>query len=262
MNLQSFDVPPNTEAWKCQDFKRPFGDQEVDVIKWESQMTPGSHHLTLFDTPGAEDGPLTDCPNGPNNLDTAYAYGSQVPKWVSTFPDGVGELIPTGIGFTINSHYVNTTAETIHAEVMVKISVAAPGAVTQHAGAWEGVLYSISVPPTQGSPVRVGSTCKLPQDMNVFAIAGHMHDHGTNFVATSGGQMLAQTNEVASPPTYFSTPLQLKKGDDMTWSCDYTNQTDQTLVYGPSALTNVMCNVVVAFYPLMDLNSALTSCNQ
>jgi hypothetical protein len=262
MSMQSFDVPPNTETWKCQDFKSPFGDQQVDVIKWESQMTPGSHHMTLFDTPNANDTPLIDCPNGSGNHDTAYAYGSQVPKQVSTYPDGVGELIAPGIGFTINSHYVNTTGANIHAEVVIKVSVAAPGVVKEHAGGWQGVLYSISVPPTEGKPVTVGSTCKLPQDMNVFAIAGHMHEHGTNFIAKSGGKVLAQTDEVASAPTFFSPPLQLKKGDDITWSCDYTNETDHTLVYGASALTNVMCNTVVAFYPLMDLNNTLMSCFQ
>jgi hypothetical protein len=260
MHLQTFDVPPNTEAWKCQDFKTPFGNQQVDVIKWENQMTPGSHHLTVFETPNANDGPLIDCQNGPSNGDLAYAYGSQVPHAVSTVPEGVGQVMQAGIGFTLNSHYVNTTATKIHAEVMLKISVAAPGVVTQHAGIWEGVLGSISVPPTHGTPVTVGSSCTLPQDMKVFAIAGHMHEHGTNFVAKSGGQMLAQTDEVASPPTYFSPPLQLKKGDDITWSCDYTNATGQALVYGPSALTNVMCNTVVAFYPTTDVNNALLAC--
>jgi hypothetical protein len=225
-------------------------------------MTPGSHHFTVWNTAGAEDGPLTDCPNGPNHPDLTYAYGSQVPKYVATFPEGVGELMPTGIGFTMNSHYVNTTAETIHAEVAVKVFIAAPGVVKQHAGGWEGVLFSISVPPTQGKPVTVGSTCKAPMDMTVYAVAGHMHEHGTNFIATSGGQVLAQTDEVASAPTYYSTPLQLKKGDEVTWSCDYTNQTNNTLVYGPSALNNVMCNVIIAFYPITDITGAFSFCFQ
>ena len=261
MKMQSFDVPPNTEAWKCQDFKSPFENQQVDAIKWESHMTPGSHHMTVFDTANANDGPLIDCMNGANNLDFAYAFGSQIPNAVTTFPDGIGQLIPSGIGFTINSHYVNTTAKNIHAEVVVKVSVAAPGVVKQHAGGWEGVLYSISVPPTQGKPVTVGATCKLPQDMTVFAISGHMHEHGANFIAKSGGQVLARTDEVAAAPTLFSPPLQLKKGDDITWSCDYTNETGKTLVWGPSALTNVMCNTVVGFYPITDLYHALLSCS-
>jgi hypothetical protein len=48
----------------------------------------------------------------------------------------------------------------------------------------------------------------------------------------------------------------------VTWSRDYTNQTDHALVYGPSAITNVMCNVVLAFYPLIDLNNAVMNCFQ
>ena len=259
MTLASFTVPPNTEVWKCQDFASPFGGDQVDVVGWDFQMTPGSHHMTLFNTPGASDGPLIDCPNGPTK-DTTYAFGAQVPKATFKFPQGIGELIPSGWGFTINSHYVNVTAAPIQAEVVIRILVAAPGVVTQHAGGYEGVLLSIVVPPTHGTPVNVGSSCTIPQDMYLIAASGHMHHRGSHFVATSGGKNLMQTDEVGSPPTTFSPPVLLKAGADITWSCDYENETDSNLIYGISALNNVMCNTVLSFYPVDSANNAFLSC--
>ena len=259
MKIQSFTVPANSEAWKCQDFASPFDNKQVDVIGWDFEMTPGSHHMTLFNTPNATNGPLVDCLNGPGG-DTSYAFGAQAAKAAFKFPDGVGELIPSGLGFTINSHYVNATSASIQAVVSIKILVAKPGVVTQHSGGFEGVLYSISVPPTNGKPVTVGSSCTIPQDMNLLAISGHMHDRGSHFVATSGGKMLLQTDEVGAAPTLFAPAMQLKAGTDITWSCVYENETDQPLIYGPSAMNNVMCNTVLAFYPIQDESAALLSC--
>jgi len=259
VTMSSFTVPPNSEAWKCQDFANPFGGEQVDITTWDFDMTPGSHHMTLFNQPGATDGPLVDCPNGPSKP-TSYSFGAQSAKSEYKYPQGIGEAIPAGTGFTVNSHYVNTTAEPIHAVVVIRMFVASPGVVTQHAGGYEGVLLSISVPPTKGQPVTVGSSCTIPQDMNLLAAAGHMHDHGSHFIATSGGKTLIETDDTASLPNTFSPPMQLKAGADITWSCDYTNETDAPLIYGPSALTNVMCNTVLAFYPIKDVNNPLLSC--
>ncbi len=259
LTMTSFTVPPNSEAWKCQAFANPFGGQQVDITTWNFDMTPGSHHMTLFNLPGASAGALYDCPDGPPTA-TSYSFGAQAAKSIYKYPDGVGEAIPAGMGFIVNSHYVNTTAASIQAVVVIKMLVAAPGVVTQHAGGFEGVLLSISVPPTGGQTTMVGSSCTLPQDMNLLAAAGHMHDNGSHFIVTAGGKTLLTTDETGSLPNTFSPPLQLKAGTEITWSCIYHNATDAPLVYGPSALTNAMCNTVLAFYPIKDINNPLLSC--
>ncbi len=259
IKMTSFTVPPNSEIWKCQGFANPFGGKQVDITTWDFQMTPGSHHMTLFNMPGGTASPIVDCPDGVPNA-TSYSFGSQTAKSVYTYPAGVGETIPTGMGFIINSHYINATAEPIQAEVVIKMGVAAPGSVTQHAGGFEGVLLSISVPPTGGQPMTVGSKCTLPQDMTVLAASGHMHHRGSHFIASAGGKTLIETDETGSPPNTFSPPLQLKAGTDITWSCVYKNETTDTLIYGQSALTNVMCNTVLAFYPITDINNPTLGC--
>jgi hypothetical protein len=258
LTMTPFTVPPGSEVWKCQDFANPFGGQ-VDIKRWDLAMSAGSHHLTLFNVTGATNGALVDCPNGVPKA-TSYSFGGQVQKSTYTAPDGVGSAIPATTGFTMNSHYVNVTAAPIDAEVTVTMFVAAPGVVTQHAGAYEGLLYTISIPPT-GQPVKVGGSCTLPQDMNVIATAGHMHRRGSHFIATSGSTTLFETDQWSdSPPKQIAPPLLLKAGTDLTWSCDYTNETSATLTYGESALTNVMCNAVLIFYPIQDINDPVASC--
>jgi hypothetical protein len=260
LTMSGFTVPPGSEVWKCQDFANPFGGQQVEIRTWDSEMSPGSHHMTLFDQPGATDGALVDCPDGVPKA-TTYSFGAQAEKTSYTFPDGVGALFGAGtMGFTMNSHYVNTSSVPIQARVVVTIFVAAPGVVTQYAGALDALLYSISIPPT-GQPVTIGASCTIPQDMNVIAAAGHMHKRASHFIATSGGTTLFETTEWSgSPPGILSPPVQLKKGADLTWSCVYTNDTGAPLTYGQSALTNVMCNTVLSFYPIRDVNNALLTC--
>jgi hypothetical protein len=259
LTMTSFSVAAGAEVFKCQDFANPFGGGQVDIKAWKVAMSAGSHHMTLFNAPGTSDGPLIDCPGG-GLMEGIYSFGSQIPNATYPYPDGVGETVVAGMGFTVNAHYINIGAMPIEGAVAVTGLVEAPGHVTQHAGAMQFVLLSIDVPPSS-QPVTVGSSCTLPQDMNVFAISAHMHSRATHFDATSGGKMLYAADQLADlPPGAFSPPLQLKAGADLSWSCGYTNETSQDLSYGASALSNVMCNTVLAFYPLQDLNSPLLTC--
>lgn len=259
MTTTSFTVPAGAEVYKCQDFANPFGGGPVDIKAWKVDMNQGSHHMTLFNEPGATDGPLIDCPGG-GLMVGVYSFGSQIPKATYNYPDGVGEAVPAAMGFTVNAHYINVGTAPIEATVAVTGLVAAPGVTTQHAGGIQFVLLTIEVPPST-QPVTVGGSCPLPQDMNVFAISPHMHQRATHFAITSGGTPLYSTDQWQdTPPALFSPPLQLKSGADISWSCNYTNETDQPLSYGGSAINNVMCNTVLAFYPVQDINNPLLTC--
>jgi hypothetical protein len=259
--LDSFTVPAGGEVYKCQDFANPFGGQQVDIKTYQLAMNAGSHHMLLFYSAGATDGRVVDCPQG--GLQTGpFTFGAQSQKVTQTYPDGVGATIPGGMGFTLNSHYVNPGSTPIQAAVQVTMFVAAPGVVTQHAGALQFVLVSLSIPPT-GQPVTVTGSCTLPQDVNLLWTSAHMHRRATNFVATSGGRMLFQTDQWSDPPpARFSPPLLLKAGADITWSCTYVNDTGSALTFGESALTNVMCNSGSGFYPVQDVTNPVIRCLQ
>jgi hypothetical protein len=261
LTMDTFSVPAGGELFKCQNFANPFGGQQVDITTYELAMNAGSHHMILFYSQGATDGPVVDCPQG--GLQTGpFTFGAQSQKVTQTYPEGVGATIPGDMGFMLNAHYVNPGSTAIFAAVKVTMIVAAPGVVTQHAGALQYILTSISIPPT-GQPVTVSGSCSQTQDLNLLWTSSHMHQGATNFVATSGGATLFQTDQWSDPPTaVFSPPLLLKAGTDITWSCTYVNDTGSTLTFGESALTNVMCNSGSAFYPVEDVSNPVLQCLQ
>ena len=256
LTLESFTVPPGGEVYKCQNFSNPFGGGDAEVSEFESHMAKGSHHLLLFYKDGATDGALEDC----SGLEfAATPYSTQLPDDSLSFPDGVAATIPATTGLRIQSHYLNTTADTITAHVAVTFHLAAPGSVTQHAGVLFVVQPNIHIPAHSSQVVT--DDCSIPQDMNLIKAGSHMHKHGTDFIATGAGNTLVHTTTWDDPaPTKFDPPDVLHAGDPLHFACTFQNDGDTPLTFGESASTNEMCIFVGSFFPIAD-GTATIGCN-
>lgn len=248
LTMDSFDVPSGGEVYKCQNFANPFQGKDVDISEFESHMALGSHHMLLFYEPGVSDGPLEDC----SGLEfAATPYSTQLPDDSMPFPPGVAAHLPASEGFRVQSHYLNVTGSTIHAQVQVTFHLADSGTITAHAGVLFLVQDNIDIPPDSTSDVTFD--CHLPQDMNLLKAASHMHKHGTNFTSTIAGQTYYQTNTWDEPkPEFFNPPLAVHKGDPLHFDCTFVNDTAQTLTFGESAQSNEMCILGSNFYPVPD----------
>ena len=89
---EEFTVAPGQETFRCQNFDNPFG-ADVDIVQSEHTMSEGSHHLFVFDSPGAYDDPMTVC----GGLEYArYVHSSQRPHQVFDYPPGWGGASRTG----------------------------------------------------------------------------------------------------------------------------------------------------------------------
>jgi hypothetical protein len=252
-----FDVPAGDEMYMCQDFANPFHGQQVDVIKHESHMPAGSHHLLLFFDTNAKNSGVSSC----SGLEAyPFQYVAQAPNFEMTYPAGVGATIPTSIGFRMNMHYLNTTSETVHAQDRVTMYVAKPGIVTQHAGTIFYSQSSISIPAT-GQPYTATQTCNITQDMNLLSADSHMHQRATSFLATAAGMTLYTTTQWSDPTLkVYSPPIFLPSGTPITWSCTYVNDTGAALTFGESAMTDVMCIYQGSFYPVSDITNPVAYC--
>jgi hypothetical protein len=254
-----FDIPPGAEVYKCQDFANPFGGQQVDVIKHESQMPVGSHHILLFFKDNATDDSVQDC-SGTEAY--PFQYVAQSPNFSMTYPPGIGATIPATTGFRMNMHYLNTSNETIHGQDRVTMYVAKPGLVTQHAGTIFFQQLSIQIPAT-GQPYTSTKSCNVSQDVNLLSADSHMHTRATEFVATANGQTLYQTDRWADPTlSVYTPPVFLASGTPITWSCTYVNDTGSPLTFGESAASNVMCIYQGTFYPVADVTNPILNCVQ
>jgi hypothetical protein len=243
--MEAFDIPPGGEDFRCQNFANPFG-HHVAVLRTDSFMTSGGHHMFAFQREGVVDGPLETC----SGLEFGgNIHGSQLSQGRTTYPEGVGRFHGENQGVRLQVHYLNTSSETVRTEV----------AVTIHADELENVesLASLIFINTFGinvEPFSTGSahnTCSVPHDVNVFTTGSHMHSRGVYFVARADdGQLLYETNEWAEPePWKFDPPRRLREGTTISVDCEYDNPTDQRLSFGESAASNEMCIFSGTYYP-------------
>lgn len=256
IKMDSFDVPSGQEVYKCQNFANPFGGAG-EVTAFESHMTQGSHHLLLFYKNGATDGPLQDC----SGLEfAATPYSTQLPDDALTFPSGVSALVPATMGLRLQSHYLNTSPNTITAHVEVTFHLAKPGEAPQHAGVLFVVEPNFSIAPH--STQTVTHDCKIPFGMNLLKATSHMHQHGTNFLATIAGQTVFQTTQWSDPvPRLFDPALPVSGGDALHFECTFQNDSSSALTFGESALTNEMCIFGASFYPVPSDQIVTVDCN-
>lgn len=254
ITMDTFVVEPGEEVYRCQNFVNPF-EGDVDVGKFESHMTPGSHHLLVFYQKVAETGEATPC----SGLEFhASPYSTQLPEDSVEYPSGVGARVKKADGFRLQSHYLNTTKSPINAVVQVKLHTL-PGGATQQAGVLFMVQPSFKVEPkTQQTVTR---KCKMPLDASIVLASSHMHKHGTHFVASIAGQTVHEVNTWADPPpSRFNPPLAFKKGDPIEFACTFQNDGSVPLTFGESAESNEMCIANMQFFPVPDGSPVTMDC--
>ncbi len=257
LTLDAFTVGPGQEVFKYQDFVNPFNGVDTEITEWESHMSTGSHHLLVFYQQVTSDQPLVD---GNGLMFGPTPYGAQQPDLSITYPQGVAALVPGAQGLRVQVHYLNASPNTLNPTVHVVLHKAMPGTITQHAGVYFMLNPDVTTPPM--SMRTVTKSCSLPFAANLIYATGHMHQHATDFTATTGGTMFYQTSDWSQAPTRALSPaLQVTAGQQITWSCTFNNMTDTTLVFGESAQTNEMCILSGQYYPVPDGMSALQGCN-
>lgn len=247
-------VAPGEEAYFCQNFSNPFG-QDVEIVESESFMTPGSHHMFVFRKVGATDGPVQDC----SGLEFENpVHTAQTPQHLTKYPPGVGRFVSAGTGLRVSAHYLNTSQKPVEAVITVQFKVASAGTMQHHAGALFFLNPSIYVAPFQTGGAK--DTCTLPQDIQLIDVVSHMHSFGTKFDAktSDGKNVYATTNWDDPEPTVFSPPLALGQGTQISYECSYKNTLSQPLTFGESAQTNEMCILSGTYFPAP--NGAVLDC--
>jgi hypothetical protein len=253
LTMGTFTVPANTEVFYCQTFANPWGKQ-VDIKTYDLTMDEGSHHMFAFYSSSNTDGSVAACAAGGLTYG-AFTFVSQTPTSIITFPNTVGATLPSGMGFNLMVHYLNTTTAALTAHVSLTMYLAKPNVVTNHAG----VIFmnnALMTVPATGQPVVSSATMKLNQDVEIMLSSSHMHKFGTNFTYTGtppGGtaQTIYTGTQWDEPkPTVFATPMHFPTGTNYEWSCTDVNNTGKELTFGEYAQTNVMCIAVSIFYPV------------
>jgi len=258
-----FDVPPGTEVQHCYYFKLP-SDVDLDVVKIQIRYLPGSHHMNLFqsnqDVPDHDEdcwGPVDfSRPDNPNGWDMIAGSQSAALDW--DLPSGVAFKLKAHRQMLLQTHYVNaSTQATPTSKGRVKINLVAepdPKKVTAHMGTMFANNVNIAIPPH--SSRSFSTTCGMTNAVKIAALTGHFHSRGRTFSVNLAPDGADPTDEIyrsrdwSEPPfVVLDVPRSLPNGGGLYYTCDYQNDTDTMITFGPHVETQEHCNLFAYFYP-------------
>ncbi len=253
-------APPTEEEKRYQEFKPPEigfqldSDEDIDVIRFDSTMHRGSHHMNVFKLRERDDAfepGIRSCPM----LDTAefdYVYAAQTPTASAVLPENVALKFRARSHFMIQMHYLNAGDSDIKAGVKINLVAVKPGTIKQFAGVITATNLDIDIPPKSTGTVR--GRCVPGRDFKLVGVASHAHkrlqEFKVNFFDGSGEtELLYQTSDWEHPEyIYFRPPLLFTKEQGFTWACTYHNETDRPLREGGRA-EDEMCIAVGYYFP-------------
>ncbi|HVW26181.1 MAG TPA: hypothetical protein VHC69_12480 [Polyangiaceae bacterium] len=243
-----FTLDPGEEAYRCQNFDNPFGGKDTAVNRIVTDMTPGSHHLHIYNLTEGTSRSLEVCTAADFHA-LIHAAGS--PHAETDYPDGMATKIKGSTGLRIQLHYINTTSDPIVGYATTKMSPVADVSTIKD---WVAELYfnrySLTVIPGTST---VTTNCVIPNYYGPITLIGggtHMHSRGTleTAMSSTGAQLAHDTTWDEPPPITYNPPVVLNPGDSITWACTYNNTTGMTLTFGESVQTNEMCIYLARYY--------------
>lgn len=250
-------LQPNEERTVCFYFHTP-NDEPIEVRKWVSDMTPGSHHMIYFNNLGSQpaDGTIDDC--DASNAIPLPMYASQIPHEELVFPldDGAGQPlaqeVSAGTAGFLQMHYLNTTAEPLTVSVTIQAFAHPDNTKVTHTDLFATYNNDIVIPP-MATNLTVSATCDAVTG-RFWSMSTHSHKQATKTAVIDATTMVFDSEDWEHPgmkrfdaPTFFEFASR-----EVTWECTYTNlgdNKDRTIRAGQSARTDEMCMATGYYFP-------------
>lgn len=261
----TFEVGAGQEVFMC--LRIPF---EVTEDMWVNQTIgyqgpEGGHHTMLYYTI-EDDEHLEEAPHECEDDDmgnirfigvgTAQGIGIDL-------PDGIGMLVPKGAKIWTQSHYLNTTNETLVVQDVVDLYTMPASEVQEKAGAYVQVDLGLELTPVQET-TRV-LECSIPQEMSIPWLIPHMHEWGAHMtvevIKGDGEPTVIYDNDWREslrddfPVIGFDEHVHLTTDDTIRTTCTWNNNTADPILFPEE-----MCATFVPFYPSED--GAMLACDE
>jgi hypothetical protein len=234
---------------------------ETWVTKDAVELTPGSHHVLVYQTPYAsipthkDDGTpvdtsgVFDCSDGVfNGWSITKAVGgtqNQTGGSFLSFPEGVGTRV--GGVLLMNVHYRNGSDEPLATDVKVAFDTTTADRIEQEGDIMFLFNPLISVP--AGGTGRAHMRCPAYRDITIANAQSHMHARGVGFEAGVGDSAPFYVNDDwENVPVQGYEGLTVKAGSVLDFHCDYRN-TGATPIYMGPRTTDEMCVLFASYYP-------------
>jgi hypothetical protein len=248
------EIPPGTEATTCVYFTVPL-DEAAGVKRWESAMTPGSHHLTVYFTPNQLEWDGTIVPHCKAYDDIAripaWAYSAQKPRAEFIMPEGIGMTVPARQHGFIQMHYINPTESPLKVRVAVNAHTYGPAEGYTPASAFVTYATKIDIPGGIGQESAVESGCEVPEGAKFLALTTHSHRRTmATWIQDGETPVYASTDWEHPEVLRFAAPsFHSFASGKLRYGCAYRNDLEQPVRAGSSAETDEMCMAVGYFFP-------------
>lgn len=264
-----FEVPPFTETNLC--YFGTYDGPTVGIVDfWTIYDTTYIHHnqikaISDSDAAGFADGDLVDCEEIAMHdrltplveavgLEASWETIDQ--DWLNLV-DGDAIKLEGGVRYVLDMHFINSSPQTLLVNTGVNLGVVEESEVERWVGVTRFDVGNLEIPP--GGEHTEAFACEWPQDLEVLALYGHMHEYGSRFSIHSSlySEPLYAIDEWTSeyhwlPPIVSFEPGELNAlaGESYEVSCTWDNNSDETLGFPTE-----MCNAVAVVAPL---NGTLT----
>jgi hypothetical protein len=273
LELGPFKLAAYTEALYCLKIPipAPYSETEFVIAGIDSDLSVGTHHFFMAyspeplakEEPCVGDSPLVPFENDLENSERPeheglsegkLVFGAGVGEYSYRMPEGYGLAISGGGHFVTSHHVLNLTDNEVDIHGRFNIYTRPLDATPHPTNILNCDNRDIYVEPQ--SEVAITGTCTVPFDLDLVLLGSHAHEYLTLFETRiyDGKNTLDEviyTNEQWDSPNIvvMDTPISLKRGMGITFTCHYRNHTDHPLTYG-FGLYGEMCASMNAYaYP-------------
>lgn len=266
------EIQPGEDVEYCEIVQLPGDSSQIYYVnRFESVMTLGSHHLIVSAiVPGSptdeqtQPGDRTECLGaGIFGEDTTPVTGQQLPRHDEIFPAGVGRIYRGGQKLIFDYHYFNATEDPLAARAAVNFHTTDEASIEHVAIDFSRFFLGINVPDGESRSYDV--SCQMNRDVMVSKLTRHTHQWGGDFpVYYNDGEkaeLVYTSPNYEDPDFVYDEPVLVRAGEGFDFTCNYFNDSGQTLVFGPNA-TNEMCILFGTIYSPTELElPAGTDCD-
>ncbi|HZS35787.1 MAG TPA: hypothetical protein VFF06_03125 [Polyangia bacterium] len=254
-----FTLASGEEKYLCSTVKLA-EPADVAVTEFAGYTSAVVHHFEVFQALAPEQDGIFDCSQTLIKISWLPLFGGGALAGGLKLPDGAGFKIPKDAQLLVQLHLLNATPAAVTNHVVVNMTYAPDATAVTPAGIFALGSMNINLP-AGASGMQVGSSCKAPKTMNVFAVQPHMHKLGTKITLQHGADASAPVVYQRDPWVFGVQPIDLYQAvinpnDFIATQCTFDNTTAQTVTYGEST-TNEMCYFVLFYTPFDHLDGCI-----
>jgi hypothetical protein len=245
------EIMPGQDVEYCEVVQLPGSSDTVYYMnRFESKMTPGSHHLIVSAAPPDSNqaadlqvGDQYECPGGTFGGDFVPVGGSQKSYGDDSFPEGVGRIFHGGQKLVVNYHYLNISDSPVNAVVQLNLHTTTEDKIQFIARSFGFFNVGFKIDP--GMSDSVFTECTFSEDITISQLTRHTHRWGTDFNVwyvggEKDGELVFSSEHYEDTDHSFEEPITAVAGTGFRFECAYENTETYPLTFGLKA-SDEMC---------------------